>query len=225
MKRRTVINRRGFLKRTAITTLGAIGAAHGIRPRAVRAAPYAPIPPHGGELRGMNLVLQSPQAEGRFGRMFSRLPGFVPSSDLTVQQALINALGTAMEELPKVVSPNPSNAEFDANDFPHDNPILPAGFTFLAQFIDHDFTFDQTDLDLAQQDPNATSNFRSTRFDLNSVYGAGPAKRPDLYDPTDPAKFRIETYEDSSIPSWVTPSGETRYSSRMCRATLMGKPS
>ena len=130
--------------------------------------------------------------------MFKRLPGFVPSSDTAVQQALFDALGTAMEETPKVV--NPTNAEFDANDFPHDNPILPAGFTFLAQFIDHDFTFDMTDLGLAEQDANATVNFRTPRFDLDLVYGGGP-ERPDLYEPNDPAKFRIVTYDEASIPS------------------------
>jgi hypothetical protein len=63
-----------------------------------------------------------------------------------------------------------------------DNMDIAAGFTYLGQFIDHDITFDpMSKLDL-QGDPNSLANFRTPRFDLDSVYGSGPADQPFLYD-------------------------------------------
>jgi len=72
-----------------------------------------------------------------------------------------------------------------------DNPAIPGGFTALGQFIDHDLTSDRTPLALAQADPLGVTNFRSPRFDLDSVYGGGPtdANSLKLYDPADFAKL------------------------------------
>ena len=62
------------------------------------------------------------------------------------------------------------------------NQDLPAGFTYLAQFIDHDLTFDPTPFTDRERDPHALVNFRTPRFDLDSVYGLGPEVQPYLYD-------------------------------------------
>ena len=59
---------------------------------------------------------------------------------------------------------------------------IPAGFTYLAQFVDHDITFDATPLLDRETDPHALVNFRTPRLDLDSVYGAGPVVQPYLYD-------------------------------------------
>ena len=50
---------------------------------------------------------------------------------------------------------------------------IPAGFTYLGQFIDHDITFSAS---------GGTVNLRTPRFDLDSLYGAGPDAQPFLYD-------------------------------------------
>jgi heme peroxidase len=53
---------------------------------------------------------------------------------------------------------------------------VPAGFTYLGQFIDHDLTFDRTEVTLG--DPVAPADLlqaRSPSLDLDSLYGAGPA--------------------------------------------------
>ena len=68
---------------------------------------------------------------------------------------------------------------------PHDGP-LPAGFTFLAQFLDHDLDFDPTSSLERQIDPNAVTNFRSPALDLDNVYGLGPMASPYIYDSSDP---------------------------------------
>ena len=81
----------------------------------------------------------------------------------------------------------------DHNDALGENPspLLTSGFTFVGQFIDHDITFDTTTLSEQQSDPNATTNFRTPRYDLDAIYGRGPSKDPQLYDPDDRDKFRI----------------------------------
>jgi hypothetical protein len=58
---------------------------------------------------------------------------------------------------------------------------LPAGFTFLGQFIDHDITFDPTSSLERQVDPEAVANFRTPNLELDSVYGSGPGASPHLY--------------------------------------------
>jgi len=65
------------------------------------------------------------------------------------------------------------------------NHDLPAGFTYLAQFVDHDITFDPTTLADRERDPQALVNFRTPRLDLDSVYGLGPTVQPYLYDWTE----------------------------------------
>jgi hypothetical protein len=52
---------------------------------------------------------------------------------------------------------------------------IPAGFTYLGQFIDHDLTFDKTNVMLgATVSPAALLQARSPSLDLDSLYGAGP---------------------------------------------------
>src|SRR3954468_5967387 len=53
---------------------------------------------------------------------------------------------------------------------------VPSGFTYLGQFIDHDLTFDKTNVALGVNGP-ATQllQARSPTLDLDALYGAGPA--------------------------------------------------
>jgi len=88
-----------------------------------------------------------------------------------------------------------------ADDNPaRDNPHIPAGFTYLAQFIDHDLSFDPTPL--AQRDPDAPVNLRTPRLDLDSLYGSGPVGQPFLYDwnekPGPPGVRLLDGQNDSS---------------------------
>lgn len=65
---------------------------------------------------------------------------------------------------------------------PRPNDAIPAGFTYLGQFIDHDLTFDPTPTPARRRDPRKVVNFRTPRYDLDSVYGLGPVVQPYLYD-------------------------------------------
>ena len=51
----------------------------------------------------------------------------------------------------------------------------------MGQFIDHDLTFDPVASFGQQDDPDARTNFRTPRFDLDSVYGRGPSDQPYMY--------------------------------------------
>jgi len=132
---------------------------------------------HGVELRGMYLTSNDRLAEGRFGAMFKRLPPFAPPDNL------LEGLARTMVEDQTI--PDDQNL--------NTSPRLFAGFTFIGQFIDHDITFDNTPLDLQQADPDARVNFRTPRYDLDSVYGRGPAYEPAFYDPGDRDKLLLAT--------------------------------
>jgi hypothetical protein len=59
---------------------------------------------------------------------------------------------------------------------------VPAGYTYLGQFIDHDLTLDETELDLSRpiSVPGLISK-RSPSLDLDSLYGEGPSLAPRYY--------------------------------------------
>jgi hypothetical protein len=65
-----------------------------------------------------------------------------------------------------------------------DNPDsdVPAGFTYLGQFVDHDLTKDVTDVHLGQDvTVDELLQGRSPALDLDSLYGRGPDKDPQFY--------------------------------------------
>ena len=57
------------------------------------------------------------------------------------------------------------------------NERIPAGYTYLGQFIAHDMSFDPTTMGGRQGE----QNFRTPKLDLDSVYGGGPIDNPILY--------------------------------------------
>jgi Animal haem peroxidase len=65
---------------------------------------------------------------------------------------------------------------------PEENILVPAGYTYFGQFIDHDLTFDSTS-SLDPSSPAKPTNLRTPKFDLDCVYGDGPDAQPFLYDP------------------------------------------
>lgn len=133
---------------------------------------------HGYEMRGASYVPVSRLHEGRFGRMF-RLPPFVPSD----------------ARIAEIAATIPENATGPTPEL--DNPTIPAGYTYLGQFIDHDLTFDPASSLERQNDPDALTNFRSPRFDLDCVYGRGPVDDPFLYDrAADGQKMLIGRHDD-----------------------------
>ena len=67
-----------------------------------------------------------------------------------------------------------------------------AGVTFFGQFLDHDVTFDTRSRLGFPSQPIKSSNTRTPFLDLDSVYAGGPQGTPELYDPADPIKLKVE---------------------------------
>ena len=126
-----------------------------------------PIVSHGGLPRGLEGAVRSRLHTGRFGRMFRHLP---PCEH---QEGDLIQLASAMIE----ARPN-----FDIDEEQQRGSKLYSGFTYLGQFIDHDLTFDPISRLGRDTDPDALTNFRTPRFDLDCLYGSGPDEHPFLYD-------------------------------------------
>jgi len=117
----------------------------------------------------------------RLGRIFD-LPSFAePLKHEAVKEALLDmgrrgGMLDAHDDLsagPLALLTDPS---LSVNN--PDHPRHAAGVAFLAEFLDHDMTFD----------------FGAGRpaFDLNTVYGHGPVDSRQLYDQQDRGKLRVE---------------------------------
>jgi hypothetical protein len=119
----------------------------------------------GGRARSLGAAAEARVAPFRFSRMGPKGHGH------QVSEANLKRLANA------IISPEGRSSR------------IPAGFTYLGQFIDHDLTFDQTDKTLGENvSPARLLQGRSPSLDLDSLYGAGPA---------DPASAIF--YEDDGI--------------------------
>ena len=132
--------------------------------------------------------------QGKFGRLFPRLPAFASDSPEVRKNLLeLGKRGGIMDagDAPppaNPLTPNPNNP---------DNPDHTAGVTFLGQFLDHDVTFDPTSSLLSQVDPTTVPNFRTPAFELDSVYGSGRRASPHLYDRTSPDGIKLLIDEEA----------------------------
>jgi hypothetical protein len=161
----------------------------------VAAAKPSVVPPSPSPATGYAGHLQStgaPTSSVDFGRIFPQLPPFADATD-RVRAALLAvgqrggildaddnlATGPKRLILDPSVNGNPTaSSPYGSNP---DNPTMTAGSTFIGQFTDHDITFDQTSQLGVPQNPLTSPNTRTPALDLDSVFGGGPGRRPDLY--------------------------------------------
>jgi len=135
----------------------------------------------------------SPFYAGPYGRMFRNLRPFQPpenkwkggkGSEPDEERRSLSYF----EDLAKDMTEPPSRAldpQFDGT--------IPAGYTYFGQFVTHDLTFDPITSLQRRNDPNMLQNFRTPRFDLDSLYGRGPQDAPYLYDYRQNDKFIFGT--------------------------------
>ena len=130
-------------------------------------------PRHGATApRGLSAVPLSPLHEGRFGRMFRDPQPLDPGLE-------------AINALVKLVK--------DSGSAPAgDNPRIPAGYTYLGQFIDHDITFDPQSQLQKDNDPDALVDYRTPRFDLDCLYASGPGDDPFMYEWNSPSNRGVK---------------------------------
>jgi hypothetical protein len=113
-----------------------------------------------------------PAMEGRFTRLFPDLPA------ARFEHADLVRLACEMTAPPEDPVP-PTGAD------PEENKTIPAAYTYLGQFADHDLTFDPTSSlreSLTPAQLHALVDFRTPRFDLDNLYGRGPDDQPYMYE-------------------------------------------
>ena len=170
------VTRRGFL-----TGVGAGAAGAVVIPGQAVAQQFSSGPPSA--------------RSDRFSRLFGNLRPFAEASPAVVQAlrdlgepgGLMDAKDPLGEGPVRLIT----NPELSPNN--RDNAAHTAGVTFLGQFVDHDMTFDAASRLGVPTRPERSPNSRTPKFDLDSVYGGGPATSPQLYDPADRAKFKVES--------------------------------
>src|SRR6266480_4829112 len=126
---------------------------------------------HSVPIRGLMSAKTSPLLQGRFGRMFRSLPHAKFGATDKENVDNLAALGSAMSA--------PFDPPKDGKD--EEESGIPALYTYLGQFIDHDITFDPASSLQKQNDPDALTDFRTPAFDLDNVYGRGPDDQPYMY--------------------------------------------
>lgn len=104
---------------------------------------------------------------GKFGRMFPYLPPWTNEEFDNPEQYL------------KIISSHPGFLFYPPNA--QENSSIPAGYTYLGQFISHDISFDPTSISERSVDADFLWNYRTPAFDLDSVYGGGPSLNPYLF--------------------------------------------
>jgi Animal haem peroxidase len=140
------------------------------------------LTPHGRGVRGLTLPRSSQMFEGAFGRIFRAVKPADFGDNDAESLANLTLLGKAMVSTLDVPKDGPDPEESG----------IPALYTYLGQFVDHDLTFDPSSSLQQQDDPDGLVDFRTPRFDLDNVYGRGPDDQPYLYDfssGSDRAKF------------------------------------
>jgi Animal haem peroxidase len=188
LSRRTLLRAGGTgLGAVALTGLGAVTAA--------RSADAATTVTSSGGCPMGGAAAYTPSAT--FGRLFHLPPFAADSPQLRTALLAIGAPGGPLDANDNLFGPgggpvtlitDPSLSLVNQN-----NPRDTAGMTFVGQFIDHDLTFDATSKLGVATEPTTSPNGRSARFDLDSVYGAGPVIQSELYDPDHPIKLRLES--------------------------------
>ena len=129
---------------------------------------------HGAQIRGLSAaggstgkVRPGDAFQSRFGRMFPDLPAadFAEADLRTLAASMVSGFD------PPKDGPDPEESG------------IPALYTYLGQFIDHDLTFGPEASFQKQKDPDAIADFRTAAFDLDNLYGRGPGDQPYMYAP------------------------------------------
>lgn len=131
----------------------------------------------------------------RFSRIFEDHPPFMEADDdLRLMLAELGAPGGMLDANdPLEVGPVRLITEPGLSPDNPDNPANTAGTTFVGQFLDHDITSDAGSTLGQPTSVRRSTNQRSARFDLDSIYGGGPTDSRHLYTESDPFLFRIES--------------------------------
>ena len=156
-------------------------------------APDRPTPRHGRDaffVEGEGVVGESSSAPPLSARAnTSASTSLARAAAPTFRFSRVGPAGTRLPEatLKKVALAMTGGSDTDGT--------VPAGYTYLGQFVDHDLTFDATTVAFGDHvSPAALLQGRSPTLDLDSLYGAGPldAVSADFYE-SDRTRLKVGT--------------------------------
>jgi hypothetical protein len=156
---------RRFSRRQFFATAGAGALAAGTGGRVVV-----------GDAHGASATPGAVSRSDRFGRMFPDLPAFANASDRLLHALM--ELGAkdgpidARDDV-RMDAGAPGPLWLIVNPGRNEDSTIPAGMTFLGQFVDHDVTFDETSPLGVPTAPETSPNSRQPTLNLDSVYGGG----------------------------------------------------
>ena len=107
--------------------------------------------------------------------MFPALPPFAdPSPSLLTALGELGAKDGPMDARDDVrMTGGPGPLGLILNPGRNEDSRIPAGTTFLGQFVDHDITFDEVSQLGVPTTPETSPNSRQPTLNLDSVYGSG----------------------------------------------------
>ena len=181
-------------RRQFLTKLGVGGAAAAVGPVAVASPAAASTRGSQNSRNGQRGNSGNTPSNQRFIRLFPQLRPFAKDSP-ALQEALLElgrAGGIMDAKDPLEVGPIRLITEPELSPNNRDNPSQTAGTTFVAQFLDHDLTRDGGSPLGSPTSLRRSINLRTPSFDLDTVYGGGPRRSPELYS-SRTGVFRVET--------------------------------
>jgi len=119
---------------------------------------------------------RSTEPQFKFGRMFEQR--IKPAAD---DENFHKEVVAELLELATTINSKADDTGGDSD--------IPAGYTYLGQFIAHEVTFDKTEEPLAST--GTETEFRSPQIDLDSLYGRGPRDPGDRRFYQDSARLRV----------------------------------
>src|SRR5436190_3720278 len=143
---------------------------------------------HGLSTRAVGNLNQDTLAGGKFDRLFPELKVAIYGADT---EHTFPGSEAALIALAKTMVDADAGSPLTEAEPEDENVAIPSGYTYLAQFIDHDLTFDPAAISERVLDPRAEVDFRTPRFDLDSLYGRGPDDQPYLYQHPDYGAFHV----------------------------------
>ena len=109
--------------------------------------------------------------------------------------------GDEVDDVQRQINEHVADAMTDPGGVNADSdPGVPAGYTYLGQFVDHDLTADKTAAHLGENVTVAELiQGRSPALDLDSLYGRGPDREPAFYEP-DGVRLRLGSTAGVGFP-------------------------
>lgn len=125
-----------------------------------------------------------------------------PSTEAALRKFRFSRLGPKGASLNEALRKALAEAMTAAGNQPDAaGPSVPAGFTYLGQFVDHDLTMDKTAAALGEHvTVKELLQGRSPALDLDSLYGRGPADPDDAKFYTDGIRLKMGTTAATPFP-------------------------